>query len=107
MPLETNQEQIQLSTLYKVDAMSKNDIQRDLNASIWIDSGSVDIYGSDSATQPASLAEMTLNANDTAVEGKRSFDSLTNYITVVQNTGTSTEVVISGVSVTDDLGAIS
>lgn len=107
MALETNQTAISLGTLYKVDAMSKNDIQRDLNASIWINAGSVDIYGSDSATAPTTLADMTLNTDDTGVEGKRSFDTLTNYIAVVENTATVGEVILSGVAVTGDEGAIS
>jgi len=106
MAIESNQVSVNLNTLYKVDALSKGDIQRNINASVWVNSGSVDIYASDSATAPASLADMTLNTDDTNVAGKNQIVALSNYIAFVQNTGTSTEVILSGVSAVDN-GAIS
>lgn len=110
MALDHNQQTLTLNTLYKVDALSESDIQRDLAASLWVNDGSVDLYGSDSATQPTSLAEMTLNAGDTGIEGKRQILTVCNYIAVVQNTGTTTEIILSGVSrggSESGLGAIS
>ncbi len=97
MAIESNQQALQLGILYKIDALSKGDIQRDLSASIWVDSGSVDVYASDSATQPTTLAEMTLNTDDVAIAGKAQLVALPNYIAIVQNQGTSTELVLTGV----------
>ena len=97
MAYDGNQQVIELGKLYRVDALSQPDIQRDLTASIWVNSGSVDIHGSDSETQPATLDDMTLNAEDTGVEGKTVISTLTNYIAVKQNAGETTEIVLSGI----------
>lgn len=106
MALDHNQQTLTLNTLYKVDALSESDIQRDLAASLWVKDGSVNLHGSDSATQPTSLAEMTLNAEDTGLAGKNEVSTVCNYIALTQNSGTTTEVILSGIAGTG-LGAIS
>lgn len=106
MALEGNQRALSLNTLYKVDSMGDFSIERDISASLWIDSGSVDLYGSDSATAPTSISEMTLNTLDTNLDGKISIVALPNYIAIVQNTGTTTEITLSGIEARSE-GAIS
>lgn len=66
---------------------------------IWIDSGSIDIYSSNSKTQPTQLSDMTLNTEDTNVTGIMALDIIPRWIYIDQNTGTSTEIVSTGIDV--------
>lgn len=110
MALKDYQKTLTLGRLYEVKLAPIRDSREQIAPSIWVNTGSVDIYASNSATVPAAFANMTLNDADTAVEGVASFDlqgnTIPRYISVKQNTGTSTEIIISGVSI-NDLGAIS
>jgi hypothetical protein len=101
---EWYQTAIELDKLYKVEGSGRGAEQ--ISPNIWINSGSVDIYVSQSATEPAALSDMTLNSDDTAVSGTAEFKIIPNYIAVVQNSGISTEIVLSGLSQADK-GAIS
>jgi len=110
MALKEYQQTLTLGRLYEVKLAPIRDSREQIAPSIWVNSGSIDIYASQSGTQPSALADMTLNDNDTAIEGVASFDlqgnTIPRYIAVTQNAGTSTEIVITGVSI-NDLGAIS
>lgn len=110
MALEEYQSTLTLDTLYEVKLAPIGKSREQIAPSIWVNSGSVDVYASQSGTQPAALANMTLNTADTAIEGVASFDlqgnTIPRYIAVTQNTGTSTEIVLTGVSL-NPLGAIS
>lgn len=96
---------LELNKLYKVSA-SATTASDEFNPSIWINSGSIDIYCSDSATKPTTLSVMTLNTSDTAISGKNIIECLGTFLSLKQNTGTSTEIIISGIDIID-LGAIS
>ena len=105
MSLKNYQTALTLSKLYacKVGYSSHGGDQ--LKPNIWVNSGTVDIYTSNSATQPANLAAMTLGTSGTGVGPEILFNAVYNYIAVVQDTGTTTELNISGVDV-ELLGAI-
>lgn len=96
--LETHQNILEINKLYKIEALSKSDIQRNLSASVWIKSGAVSVYGSDSATQPIGLADMTLDALDIGITGKVRFENLPNYIAIVSAGGAVGEIVSSGIA---------
>ena len=73
---------------------------------IYINKGTVDVYGSGCLTQPTQLSDMTLEQENTAVDGFDTFDCIPEYVCVKQNTGESTEIVVAGLKVTD-LGELS
>lgn len=100
-----NQE-IQLNHLYSVALpLSYNSQQGAFKPYIYINSGTVDVYGSGGLSQPTSLSELTLEDENTAVDGFDIFDLIPTYILVKQNTGTSTEIVVSGLRL-NDLGEL-
>lgn len=90
-----------LSRLYRTGAAGSK-----AKARLFINSGTVSVYGSDSATQPASLAAMTLNTENTGVSGIVKFDVVPKYIAIVQESGTTTELVSYGLNAVN-LAAIS
>lgn len=103
MALRPNQQALSLLKLYEISQDNKYAGQ---TARIFINSGTVDIYGSDSATEPISLATMTLNSVNTAVSGIDEFSqSLPRYIAIKQNGGTTTEIVVTFLNAVDK-GAI-
>lgn len=103
MALRPNQQALSLSKLYEI---SQESSYNGLTARIFINSGTVDIYGSDSATEPISLATMTLNTVNTGVSGIAEFSkSLPRYIAIKQKTGTTTELVVTYLNC-DDKGSI-
>jgi len=104
MALDNNQQALQLGRLYKIQSLGDAHISQDISAGLWIDDGEVFIYGSDSANKPASILDMTLEEEKAG--GKSYFEGLTNYIAITQNTGITTEIVLSGVLAVD-VGAIS
>lgn len=110
MALEEFQKELELDTLYEVKLAPIRGLRAQITPSLWINSGAVDVYASNSATEPAALSNMTLNEADTEVSGIATIDlqgnTLPKYIAVTQNSGTSTEVIASGLSI-KDLGAIS
>lgn len=93
--------------LYEVEKRGGVDgTSEQLAPSFWVNSGSVDVYVSNSETTPSSLADMTLDADATAVCGLRQFAVIPTYLALVQNSGLSDDCVVSGLDVVD-LGAIS
>ena len=73
---------------------------------LFIDEGSVDVYGYNGAVQPSALANMVLPNSCKNVSATAEFCIIPSYIAIVQNTGTSTELVLSGLSV-EEIGDIS
>lgn len=110
MALKEYQKTLTLDRLYEVKLAPIRYSREQIAPSIWVNTGSVDVYASQSATVPAALANMTLNEEDTAIDGIASLDlqgnTIPRYIAVTQNTGTSTEIIATGLSILD-LGAIS
>lgn len=107
MPLKNNQVSVTLGRLYEVTLLGgASGIANALNASIWANN-TISIYGSESATEPAALADMTLQEENTDVSGtlvlSSAVSALPRYIAI---TGAASEVVATGL-VLDDKGAIS
>ena len=105
MVLRPYQSSMQLGRLYEVKQYYR-DASEQLQANIWIDDGTVDVRGSNSASQPTASSQMTLNTENTNVVGNLIFGMLPRYLYISQNSGTTSEIVISGVEIVD-LGAIS
>jgi hypothetical protein len=107
MTLENYQTALSLGNLYKISIgyTSHGGDQKEPN--LWINSGTIDLYTSNSATQPTSLADMTLATDDTNVSADKGITRVIKYIAIVQNTGTTTEIISSGIDVAPSLGPIS
>jgi len=100
----TAKQLISLDTLYKVVAFrNSGDSSDEGGRRITPQGGNVNLYHSDSTTQPANLAAMNLATYDTAFSESRPLDTMTTYIAC---TGTATEVYITGFKLLE-LGAIS
>ena len=107
MATEKGQTTIELDTLYEASKMvGITKIDEQLETNLFVNSGTVNVYGSNSGTQPVSIATMTLNSENTAVGGIVPFKVIPRWIAIVQNSGTTTELVTTGVR-TIDRGAIS
>jgi len=101
-----DRQQIQLDHLYSITLPNSfNSQQGAFKPYIYINSGTVDVYGSGGLSQPQSLSDLTLEDENTAVDGFDIFDLIPTYIVVKQNTGTSTEIVVSGLKL-NDLGEL-
>ena len=107
MALEDYQTTLEASRLYEIKKLAPpNGNGERLNPSIWVNDTS-SIYGSNSATQPAALANMTLEEANTDQLGHLVFGSAVSTIPrYIAITGSATEIVASGIEV-EDLGAIS
>lgn len=103
MALKDYQETVQLGRLYEVLYRPRGTEQIQPNLSV--DTGTVDVHGVNSGTQPTSMADLTLNTENQNVGGIVPFAVVPRYILVTQNTGTTTELVISGLDIIDH-GAI-
>ena len=103
MALRDYQTTILLSNLYEIRLKVPSGLGEALRPSITtVGSGAlVTLYGAQE--EPASLSEMALIKDDMGIE---SFNSLPNYIAIVQKSGTSTSTVVSSISLETDLGAI-
>lgn len=107
MALEEYQTALVTGRLYEVKKLAPpNGVGERLNASIWVNDTS-SVYGSSSASQPADLASMTLQDENTDKTGHlvlaAGVSTIPRYISI---TGSATEIVASGLEV-NDLGAIS
>ena len=98
MTLRTNQELIELGNLYEIGLRDAN-IPGILKPSIWVNSGSIDVYFSASDIQPTSKTEMTLASSETNVSATAVFNTIPRWIYCEQNTGTSTKVITTGLVV--------
>lgn len=101
MALKEYQEELQLDTLYEVSKRGDAYGTEQLAQSLSIDSGGVSVYGYNGATQPTSLAGMTLNTENVDVQGIVSFSLIPRYIYVTQTSGTTTELVATGLEIKD------
>jgi len=103
--MENYKEVLQLDKLYEVAKRGGSSASEQLEPSFWVNAGSVDVYVSNSATQPTTRSQMTLDTDDVNIAGIRQFGVIPTYIFVTQNTDVTTEVVVAGLEV-EDLGAI-
>lgn len=107
MALLDGQKTLALNTLYEIQTLiGISNIESQLQANLSVNSGSIDVYGTNSATQPTTLAEMTVEDVDTNISGVTAFSVLPRYIAFVQNTGSTTELIATGLRITNR-GAIS
>jgi len=106
MSYNTTQVNLSLDKLYKISAVNQDIISKNISHSIWVNSGSIDLYGADLNVPPVSLSEMTFNPEDAGLNGKTKLEASTNYILLKQNTGTSTVITLTGFNV-EDLGELS
>lgn len=85
------QKELQLGTLYKLSALGAQ--FRNIQQSLEVIGGAVDVYGSHfkPSAPPAGMVK-----NQTAWVGMDKFGVLPNYLYIVQNTGTTTSIVLSG-----------
>lgn len=97
MALKQYQTELELDILYEISADSSGTEQ--LKPNLFIKDGTVDIYGSQSATEPTTIGEMVLNSENTNVSDISGFGFIPRYIFIQQNTGVTTEIVVSGVQV--------
>ena len=99
---------LELNKLYKIGIKGGiSGIRTQLTPSIFTNGtgSTIDIYVSNSNTQPATLADMYLDADLTAVNGSLEFAVIPTYIAFVQNAGVVSDLVGACISV-KDLGAI-
>lgn len=104
MVLKSYQKQINLDTLYEV-SLNGAAASDQLKQNIYVNSGAVDIYTSNSATAPTYLNDMVLDATSSNLSGIVPFLVIPNYIAIVQKSGTSAEIILSGLE-TKSLGSI-
>lgn len=105
MALLNFQKAIELDKLYEVEIGSNAGTEQ-LRQSLFIKGGTVDVYGSNSATEPTSYSDMELREQDTDLKGVIPFDTIPRYIAVKENTATVTELILSGVGC-KELGTVS
>jgi len=107
MALKDYQTALEAGKLYEVNLRGGVSGRGDtLNPSIWADAA-VSIYGSESATEPAALSDMTRQDENTDVAGSLVFASgvsvIPRYIAI---TGAATEIIATGLDV-NEIGDIS
>lgn len=100
MALRHYQTEIELNKLYNIRLIANSGLGETLKPRITSVGGLVTIYGSEEAPTGVTLAniatKMALIKDDVAIE---SFESIPNYIVVIQKsgTGTSTELVLTSI----------
>lgn len=105
MALKSYQTAMTLSRLYDASKAQISGDSDQMVPNLYINSGTVDVYGSNSATKPANLAAMTLDTENTGVSGVNAFSIIPRWIAVKQNGGATTELVATGLEL-EDQGAI-
>jgi len=95
---------LQLGHLYQVEGETHANREVYVAPHIYINTGTVNVYGSDSDTRPTSVTDMVMT-NSTAVGGFRVFATVPNYIVITQHSGTTTELLAVGL-VVKDLGNV-
>jgi len=108
MPLNPMQRSLSLGRLYRASIINRgNENQGEsIVPYAYFKGGAVNVYGSGSPVQPTTLSEMTLNAAETGITGVQPFGTVPQWIAIVQNSGTTSEITTYGVEV-QDIGAIS
>ena len=89
---------ITLDMIYKVTESSFFPTYRDFTPNIWVNSGYVDIYVSNSDTTPVSIDDFSIS--DVKVGAMKEINSkiLPDWILFKQNSGTSTEIIVTGLT---------
>lgn len=105
MALRGYQKTLALNTLYEVTEKGCTKGSEQLKTNLFINSGSVNVYGSNSEEVPENLTDMVLTDSSTNVTALNYFDIIPKYIAITQNAGTTTELIISGVEI-NNLGEI-
>lgn len=100
-------ETLQLNTLYHISPALHFFNNNVLFPSIFISSGSINVYASNSISKPELLSEMVLPSENTNISEFDSFYSIPSYIYLVQNNGTTTEIVVEGINILETLGELS
>lgn len=106
MALKFYQRSIDLNTIYEVVILNNNGKQEQNAISIEAKGGTVDILGYNGATESPVEADMTLQTSNVGIEGVVPFDVVPRYILVKQNTGTTTEITLSGVDIVRTVGTV-
>jgi hypothetical protein len=108
MPLTHTQRTLNPGRLYRASIINRGNqnLGESLSPYLFVNSGTVNIYSSGSATQPTALSQMTLRTEETGVSGSSPFGAVPKYIAIIQASGTSTEITSDGIEI-QDLGAIS
>jgi len=97
MPLRDYQTQISLATLYETRYTGHGVEQ--IKPNIEIIGGTVDVYVSQ--TKPTSApAGMTIISNGSSIVGTFGFEYVPSFIYVTQSSGTTSSIVLSGISAT-------
>lgn len=105
MALKSFQTAIALNKLYRV-SLDYDSAADQIKPSLFVNSGSVNVYGYNGATKPTQLSGMVLPTINENVSALFTFNVIPSYIAITQNSGTITELVLSGLEI-QDLGAIS
>lgn len=98
--IPTIQTPIKLNTLYEVLG-TYGEFTRQKRSSIWINTGLVDMWGSNSDIEPTAMSEiggMTLNSQDTLKGGIIPIYLPPRYIAIKQNSGTTTKIISTGMT---------
>lgn len=98
MTLKTFQKQLSLDTLYKVN-LDYHAAADQVQPNIFINSGTINIYAYNGATEPDYLNDMVLQSTSTNLSGLIPFSVIPTYIAITQNTGTSSEIISSGLEI--------
>jgi hypothetical protein len=100
-----------LSHLYKIRLDSLSGLGETLSpriTTVGTGPSTVTVYGAEVEPVGVTLANITekmaLIADDVAIE---SFNSLPNYIAIIQKTGTNSELTVTSIDLEEDLGLIS
>ena len=99
--VDSNSESVSLDTLYECGG---NNFVTGQSIYIYPSNSTVDIYVSNSSTQPAAKANMILTSSDTNIGGLQRLDIIPKWIFIEQNTGTTSEIIINGVELTSKGG---
>lgn len=106
MALKFYQRSIELNTIYEVVILNNSGKQEQNEINIEAKGGTIDILGYNGATENPVEADMTLQSSNTGVEGIEPFDVVPRYILVKQNTGTTTEITLSGIEIVRTVGTV-
>ena len=100
------QQTLQLDTLYKIKMGVGSVGSNNRYPRMWVSNDSIDIYVSDSATQPTTTnePEMTLSYEDAS--GDNNLEFYPRYIALRQNTGVTSEIRVTDFEIEEELGVI-
>lgn len=99
MSLKSYERSVSLDTIYETSKMGGVSGSETLTPYISVKGGSVDIHAITSATVPTAIEDFELVDADTAISGTKTVETAIRYIVVVQNEGTSSEILLSGIEI--------